>query len=724
MEMKKRRIIIVKKRRHKHAPSETTTEEIAKKEKKEKPAKVSVEKKQPTTQHVSFPKKKEKKIIPTTSLKEEKIEKEKPEERIEKKEKKEVYKKGVTFRKVAYKKSKKEAFEKKFKAEKKEKKEEEKAVPQRVFPKEITVAETITVGELARKMNIKASELIKKFMEMGEFVTINQSIDHETAALIADEYGIKVKLVSLYQETQIELKEEDRPEDYVERPPVVTIMGHVDHGKTLLLDRIRESNIVEQEAGRITQHIGAYKVKVNVRGKEEEITFIDTPGHEAFTTMRARGAQVTDIVILVIAADDGIMPQTVESINHAKDAKVPVIVAINKIDIPGTEKNIERIKQELTKYDLLPEEWGGDTLVIPISAKENKNIDKLLEAILLQAELLELKANPKLKARGVVLESRKDPARGPSATVLIQNGTLRVGEPFVAGVYEGKVRAMFDDWGNPVKEAPPSTPVLITGIDGLPSPGDPFQAVDSEKYARQISQKRQELKREELSRKSAKVSLDSVYEQMKKGKMKELKFILKADVEGSAEALKNSLEKLSNEEIEIKVIHSATGNVTETDVMFASAANALIIAFNVKVPKKVAELAESEKVSIRTYKIIYDVIDDVRKAIEGMLEPLTIEEGHGVAEVKQLFKIAKIGIVAGCVVLEGKIIRGDNAKVIRNDEIVAEGKIESLKRFKDDVKEVSQGLECGIYLGPDVKNIQPGDKIESFGIIKRQRSLK
>ncbi|RLG28190.1 translation initiation factor IF-2, partial [Methanosarcinales archaeon] len=592
METKKKRIIIVKKKRHRHALSEITTEEIGKKEKKEKPVKVSVEKKQPSTQPISFSKKKEKKI-----------EKEKPEEKIEKKE---VYKKGVTFRKVAYKKSKKEAFEKKFKAEKKEKKEEEKPVQQRVFPKEITVTETITVGELARKMNIKASELIKKFMEMGEFVTINQSIDHETAALIADEYGIKVKLVSLYQETQIELKEEDRPEDYVERPPVVTIMGHVDHGKTLLLDRIRESNIVEQEAGRITQHIGAYKVKVNVRGKEEEITFIDTPGHEAFTTMRARGAQVTDIVILVIAADDGIMPQTVESINHAKDAKVPVIVAINKIDIPGTEKNIERIKQELTKYELLPEEWGGETLVIPISAKENKNIDKLLEAILLQAELLELKANPKLRARGVVLESRKDPARGPSATVLIQNGTLRVGEPFVAGVYGGKVRAMFDDWGNPVKEAPPSTPVLITGIDGLPSPGDPFQAVDSEKYARQISQKRQELKREELSRKSAKVSLDSVYEQMKKGKMKELKFILKADVEGSAEALKNSLEKLSNEEIEIKVIHSATGNVTETDVMFASAANALIIAFNVKVPKKVAELAECEKVSIRTYKIIYD----------------------------------------------------------------------------------------------------------------------
>ena len=642
---------------------------------------------------------------------------------LKKEEKKEVekvpYKKGVTYRRELYTK-KEEEFEKKLEPVKKKLPEE---APARILPKEITITETITVGELAKKMNIKASELIKKMMELGEIVTINKVIDADTATLVAAEYGINVKVVSLYEETKISLDEEDRKEDYVTRPPVVTIMGHVDHGKTLLLDVIRNSNIVTKEAGGITQHIGAYKVKIDFKGREEEITFVDTPGHEAFTTMRARGAQVTDIVVLVIAADDGIMPQTVESINHAKEANVPIIVAINKIDLPGVSSNIEKIKQELTKYDLLPEEWGGDTFVIPVSAKEKRNIDKLLEAILVQAEIMELKANPKLKARGTVLEAKKDPARGATATILVQNGTLHIGNPFVAGIYAGKVRAMFDDWGKPVKEASPSTPVLITGLDGIPSAGDPFQVVDSEKYARTISQKRKELKKEDIVKKIQKVTLVNLYEQIKKGKIKELKIVLKADVEGSAEALRMSLEKLSTDEVQVRIIHSGTGDINETDVMLASASNAVIIGFNVKYNKKVEEIIKREGVAVRVYKIIYDAIDEVKKALEGMLEPLVKEEGRGFAEVKQIFKISKVGVVAGCVVTEGKVVRGDNARVIRDDEVIYDGKIESLKRFKEDVKEVTEGLECGIYLGPDFTDIKPGDKIESYIIIKMPRTL-
>ncbi len=628
------------------------------------------------------------------------------------------YKKGATYKRHEYRKKDQE-FEKEIVTKKKE----EQKPQQRILPKEITITNTITIGELAKKLNIKGNELIRKMMSMGEMVTINQVIDSDTATLVCEEFGVKVKVVSLYEETKIVLDEEDKEEDYKERNPVVTIMGHVDHGKTLLLDTIRHSNIAEREAGKITQHIGAYKVKINFKGEDKYITFVDTPGHAAFTTMRARGAKVTDIVIIVVAADDGIMPQTIESINHAKEADVPIIVAINKIDLPGVEGNIEKIKQELTNYGLVAEEWGGDVIMVPISAKANKNIDTLLEAILLQAEILELKANYNIKAKGIVLEASLSKSRGAVATILVQHGILHIGEPFVCGIYSGKVRAMFDDWGNQLKEAGPSTPVLITGLDGVPQAGDPFQAVETEKYARQISQKRKELKKEDIVKNINKVTLDNLYEQIKKGKIKELKIVLKADVEGSLEALKSSLEKLSNDEVQVKIIHGALGEITDTDIMLASASSAIIIGFNVKIPKKVDELAKKENVNIRTYRIIYDAIEEVKKALEGLLEPLIKEEGRGLAEVKEIFKISKMGIVAGSIVTEGKVVKGDKARVVRDDNIIYEGKIEDLKRFKDSVKEVKEGQECGIYLGPDFKDIQPGDKIESYLITKLARTL-
>ncbi|MBN1899135.1 MAG: translation initiation factor IF-2 [Spirochaetes bacterium] len=634
----------------------------------------------------------------------------------EKEAKRAPYKRGVTFRKGYY---EKKEFEKRIDLVKKKPEE----IAPRILPKEINITETITVGEMAKKMNIKASELIKKMMELGEIVTINKVMDADTATLVGSEYGINVKVISLYEETKIQLEEDDKKKDHIQRSPVVTIMGHVDHGKTLLLDVIRKSNIIAHEAGGITQHIGAYKVKIDFKGRQEEIVFVDTPGHEAFTTMRARGAQVTDIVVLIIAADDGIMPQTIESINHAKEAKVPIIVAINKIDLKGVSTHIERIKQELTKYQLLPEEWGGDVMVVTISAKEQKNIEKLLESILVQAEILELKANPRIMARGTILESKKDPARGATATVLIQNGTLKLGDPFVAGIHSGKVRAMYNDWTQPIREAPPSTPVLITGLDGIPLAGDPFQVVDTEKYSRLISQKRKELKKEDVVKSIQKISLDNLYEQIKKGKIKELKIVLKADVEGSVEALRHSLTKLSTDEVQLKIIHHGVGDIAETDVMLTSASNAIIIGFNVKYNKKVEELAKKEKVSIRLYKIIYDAIDDIKKAMEGLLEPLLKEEGRGFAEVMQVFPVSRYGVIAGCKVTSGKIMRGDNARIIRDDEIIYEGRIESLKRFKDDVKEVSEGLECGIYLGPDFKNIKESDVIESYIVVKLPRTL-
>lgn len=585
-----------------------------------------------------------------------------------------------------------------------------------VAPKEIEITETITVGDLSKKMNIKASEVIAKLMSMGVMATINQVIDADTASILASEYGTEVKVVSLYEETVIKLDEEDKPEDYVPRPPIVTVMGHVDHGKTKLLDAIRETNVVATEHGGITQHIGAYRVKI----QDKYITFLDTPGHEAFTTMRARGASVTDIVVLVVAADDGVMPQTIEAINHAKAANVPIIVAINKIDLP--EANPNRVKQELTAYELIPEEWGGATLFAEISAKQKININELLELILIQAEMLELKANPKIRAKGVVVESELDPGRGPIATVLIQNGTLRVGDPFVVGLYSGRVRAMFTDYGEQVQESTPSMPVEVLGISGVPSAGDPFQVVESEKYARQIAQKRQELVRLESAQKIKKVTLEDLNTMIKEGEIKELKIVIKADVDGSVQALRDSLQKLSTGDIRVKVIHAATGGINESDVMLASASNAIIIGYQVRPSAKVAEIAEKESVSIKYYTIIYDAINDVRAAMEGMLSPEMKEEITSTGEIKQVFKISKVGTVAGAIVLTGRLKRSDNVRLIRDGVVVFDGKLNSLKRFKNDVGEVEAGQECGFTL-ENFNDIKEGDNFESYQIIETKKKL-
>ncbi|MGQ9841976.1 MAG: translation initiation factor IF-2, partial [Spirochaetota bacterium] len=585
-----------------------------------------------------------------------------------------------------------------------------------VAPKEIEITETITVGDLSKKMNIKASEVIAKLMSMGVMATINQVIDADTASILASEYGTEVKVVSLYEETVIKLDEEDKPEDYVPRPPIVTVMGHVDHGKTKLLDAIRETNVVATEHGGITQHIGAYVVKV----QDKYITFLDTPGHEAFTTMRARGASVTDIVVLVVAADDGVMPQTIEAINHAKAANVPIIVAINKIDLP--EANPNRVKQELTAYELIPEEWGGATLFAEISAKQKIKINELLELILIQAEMLELKANPKIRAKGIVIESKLDPGRGPIATVLIQSGTLRVGDPFVVGLYSGRVRAMFTDYGEQVQESTPSMPVEVLGISGVPSAGDPFQVVESEKYARQIAQKRQELIRLESAQKIKKVTLEDLNTMIKEGEIKELKIVIKADVDGSVQALRDSLQKLSTGDIRVKVIHAATGGINESDVMLASASNAIIIGYQVRPSAKVAEIAEKESVSIKYYTIIYDAINDVRAAMEGMLSPEMKEEITSTGEVKQVFKISKVGTVAGAIVSTGRLKRSDKIRLIREGVVVYDGKLNSLKRFKNDAAEVEAGQECGFTL-ENFNDIKEGDNFESYQIIEIKKKL-
>ncbi len=582
-------------------------------------------------------------------------------------------------------------------------------------PKEISIMEVVTVSELAKKMNLKASELISKLMSMGMMVTINQQIDSDTAAILADEYGCKVNIVSLYDETEIKT-EEDKEEDLEPRPPVVTIMGHVDHGKTKLLDAIRESKVAESEYGGITQHIGAYVVDIPT-GK---ITFLDTPGHEAFTLMRARGAQVTDIVVLVVAADDGVMPQTIEAINHAKDAKVPIIVAINKIDLP--DANVDRVKKELSEYDLIPEEWGGNTLFSEVSALKKIGIDSLLENILLQAEMLELKANYKCKAEGKILESRVDFGRGIVSTVIVQRGTLKVGDAFVAGIYPGKVRAMFDDKGKNVKQATPAMPVEILGFTGIPSAGDPFQVTDSEKTARLIGEKRQELKKVEEAKNVKKITLDNLYEQIKEGEIQELKVIIKGDVHGSVEALQTALEKLSTDEIRLTVIHASAGAINENDVMLASASNAIIVGFHVRPTPSAQSLAEKEKVQIKKYNIIYEAVEDIRAAMEGMLAPELKEEVIGIAEVRNTFKIPKVGMIAGCYVTSGVIKRGANVHLIRDGIEVYNGKIISLKRFKDDVKEVESGYECGLGI-ENFNDIKVGDTIEAYEVKEIAKKL-
>ncbi len=583
-------------------------------------------------------------------------------------------------------------------------------------PSEINITESISVGELAKKLNIKAADVIAKLMKLGVMATINQIIDSETAEILAGEYGTGVKVVSLYDQTVIKHVEDDRPEDYSSRPPVVTVMGHVDHGKTKLLDAIRQTNIIDREFGGITQHIGAYSVTVG--GKK--ITFLDTPGHEAFTTMRARGAKVTDIVVLVVAANDGVMPQTIEAINHAKDAGVPIIVAINKVDL--ADANPEKVKHELAKYDLVQESWGGQTLFAEISAKFAQNLDGLMELILIQSEIMEFKANPKLLAKGTVIESKLDMGRGAVSTVLIQNGTLRVGDPFVIGVFSGKVRAMFDDLGRPITEAGPSTPVEVLGISGVPSAGDPFEGVDSDKTARQISQKRLEYKRVESAKKVKKVTLESLNEMIRDGEMQEIRIIVKADVDGSCQALKESLEKLSTEEVRVKVIHTGTGGINESDVMLASASNALIIGYHVRPTGKVSEIAERENVSIKFYNVIFEVTDHIKAAMEGMLSPEIREEVTGSGSVKQVFKISRVGSIAGAVLESGKVERASKMRLIRDGVVVFDGSMKSLKRFKDDVSEVVAGQEFGFGLD-GFNDIKESDAFESYRLVEIAKTI-
>ena len=585
-----------------------------------------------------------------------------------------------------------------------------------VVPEKIEIMETVSVSDLAKKMNLKASEIIAKLMSMGMMVSITQSIDSDTATLLASEYNCDVKVVSLYEETVI-ATEEDSETDMAPRPPVVTIMGHVDHGKTKTLDAIRSTNVVATEFGGITQHIGAYMVET----PKGRITFLDTPGHEAFTMMRARGAKVTDIVVLVVAADDGVMPQTVEAINHAKDAGVPIVVAVNKIDKP--EANPDRVMTQLSEMGLMPEEWGGQTQFVKISALKKEGLDELLDAILLQAEILELKANWKCRAEGKVIESRIDHGRGVVATIIVERGTLRTGDPYVAGIYSGRVRAIFNDLGQKIDEATPSMPVEILGLEAMPNAGDPFQVTDTERTARDVSLKRQELKRFEDAKNIKKVTLDNLYDTIDEGGVMELKVIVKADLQGSAEALKESLEKLSTRDIRLVVIHSSAGAINESDVMLAAAdSNAIIIGFNVRPTPKAKILADQEKVDIRKYNIIYKAVEEITLAMEGMLKPDVKEEVIGMLEVRDTFKVPKVGLIAGSYVTQGLIKRTSSVNVIRDGIVIYTGKVSSLKRFKDDAKEVAAGFECGVGID-QWHDIKVGDQLEVFEYTEVARKL-
>jgi len=579
----------------------------------------------------------------------------------------------------------------------------------------VTLEGSIGVQSLAHQLGKKATEVIKRLMTMGTMVTINQELDIETAVIIAEEFGATVE-IKASKEEELFAEIEDNPEVLQPRPPVVTIMGHVDHGKTSLLDKIRETNVTSTEAGGITQHIGAYQVKV----REQKITFLDTPGHEAFTAMRARGAQVTDIAILVVAADDGVMPQTIEAIHHAKAAKVPIIIAINKID--KANANQERIKQELTEYELVPEEWGGDTIMVPVSAMTGEGIDSLLEMIILIAEMAELKANPNRKAKGTVIEAMLDKGRGPVATLLIQNGSLDVGDFLIVGTTQGRIRAMFDYKGKKLKTAGPSTPVGILGLSDVPSAGDDFIAVEDEKLAKQVAEKRQQEKHQEEITKRSKISLDDLFSQIQQGEVKDLNIILKADVQGSIEAIKQSLEKLSNEEVRVNIIHSAVGGIKETDVMLAAASNAIIIGFNVRPDVNARKVSEKEDVDIRTYRVIYDAIEDVKAALSGLLAPEIKEVDLGQAEVRATFKVPKVGTIAGCYVTEGKVLRSAKIRVVRDGVVIHDGELASLKRFKDDVKEVTAGYECGIGI-ERFNDIKEGDILEAYTFEEVKREL-
>ena len=592
---------------------------------------------------------------------------------------------------------------------KKKNQEEKQPSKQKIFQlTEIEIPESITIKDFAAEMKKTTADVITKLLGYGIMATINQEIDYDTAFLIAQEFGITANKKEIVTDEDILFDDsEDKEEDLQPRPPVIVVMGHVDHGKTSLLDAVRKTNVIEGEAGGITQAIGAYKVKVNGR----EITFLDTPGHEAFTAMRARGAQITDIAILVVAANDGVKPQTIEAINHAKSAEIPIIVAINKIDLP--DANIEKVKQELMAYDLVPEEWGGETIYVPISAKKGENIDQLLEMVLLEADVLELKANPNKQAKGAVIEARLDKSKGAIATMLVQRGTLDVGDTIVVGSAIGRIRAMKDEKGKTVKKAGPSTPVEIMGLTEVPEAGDIFYEVKNEKVAKHLIEKRKRQAREKAINSSTKVTLDNLFSQMEEGKLKVLNLIVKADVQGSVEAVKQSLEKLHNEEVKVKVIHAAAGAVNQSDVTLAKVSNAIIIAFNVRPDNLAKEMAEKDEVEIKQYSIIYQAIEDVEAAMKGMLEPKYEEKVIGNAEVRQTFKISNVGTIAGCYVLSGKVERNAGVRVIRENVVIHDGHLVTLKRFKDEVKEVGKGFECGIQI-ENYNDIKEGDMIEAY----------
>jgi translation initiation factor IF-2 len=582
---------------------------------------------------------------------------------------------------------------------------------------QLRVTEFVSVNDLANLMRVNVADVIKKCLELGIMVSINQRLDKDTITLVADEFGYQVTFYSeLTDEAAIE-EPEERPEDLQRRPPVVTIMGHVDHGKTSLLDYIRSANVVAGEAGGITQHIGAYEV---VTASGNVIAFLDTPGHEAFTAMRARGAQITDIVVLVVAADDSVMPQTLEAISHAQAAAVPIIIAVNKVDKP--DANPDRIRQQLSEKNILVEEWGGKYQCVELSAKTGKNVDLLLEKIILESEVLDLKANPNRLAAGTILEAQLDKGKGVTATVLVQRGTLRIGDPFLAGIYSGKVRAMYDERGNRMEAAGPSRPVQLTGLDGFPQAGDPFGVMESDREAREISLRRQQLKREQDFRQIHLTTLDDISQQIKDGQVKQLNVIVKGDVDGSVEALSDSLMKIQHKEVKLQVIHAGVGTISESDIMLAAASRAVIIGFRVRPNLNARRLAEKEKVDIRTYNIIYDAIDDVHKALEGMLSPERKEEIVGTVDVRDVFKVPKVGNIAGCHVQDGKIMRNNRVRLVRDGIQVFEGTISSLKRFKDDVREVESGFECGIGL-ENFNDIKVGDTIEAFKIVESKRKL-
>jgi translation initiation factor IF-2 len=579
-------------------------------------------------------------------------------------------------------------------------------------PREITITEGVTVRELAEKLDVRAKDLLKTLLDRGVFASINQALDTQTATTLAETFSGIVKVISFEEEVVREVAKEEKREDLEPRAPVVTVMGHVDHGKTSLLDAIRETDVAGGEAGGITQHIGAYQVSVGGR----RVVFIDTPGHEAFTRMRARGAKVTDIVVLVVAADDGVMPQTQEAIDHAKAAGVPIVAAINKIDKP--EAQPERVKRQLSDRGLMPEEWGGDTVMVEVSARQKKNLDKLLEMLLLVADLRELKASPKAPATGTVLESRVDKGRGPVATVLVQNGTLHVGDVFLVGAVYGKVRAMFDEHGRPLKSAGPSTPVEVLGLQGVPEAGDQFQVADEAK-ARHIVEYRQGKIREATLARSAgaRITLDQLHQQLKAGEVKELPIVIKADVQGSVEVLSEMLPKLSTDQVKLKIIHASVGAVSETDVLLASASGAIIIAFGVRPERKAAELAQQENVDIRTHTIIYEVSDEIKKAMTGLLEPVFKETYLGRAEVRDTFRIKGVGMIAGCYVQDGVLKRDAEARVLRDGVVIYTGKISSLRRFKEDVAEVRSGFECGAAIS-NFGDVKVGDNLECFQVQK------